>query len=76
MKICKCDKEQEINDMHTKIDSMNTKLDIIYVKLMGNGRPGLIEQWNRLQGGLIAFKIMATLGLSSGVVSIILFFMA
>ena len=57
-----------------EIAVMKEKIDDMHKALMGNGRPGLIEKWNMLEGSISTWKFLATTGGLTGIISIILTF--
>ena len=42
-----------------KITQMKEKVDDVHKRLVGNGKPGLIDEWNRLQGSIAVWKFIA-----------------
>ena len=51
-----CTKETEINEIHRKVEVMNSKVDDMHKSLCGNGRAGLIERFEYMEGGLYLIK--------------------
>jgi len=54
----KCNKAVEIATIQTDIEYMKEKIDEIHISLVGNGKPGLINEYNRLKGSLTATKVI------------------
>lgn len=59
----KCNKIAEISIIKQQVNEMHKAL-------MGNGRAGLIEQWNNFKGGLLFFKIIAGGGGLVGIIAL------
>ena len=71
----KCNKETEIKEIlemthsqESRIQVMQTKIDDMHKALMGNGRPGLIENFttwkSRIIGGIAAITFFLTTAIS------------
>ena len=58
-----CNKEDDIAYIKAKMESWDERMDDIHKALMGNGRPGLIEKFNKLEGGLKVIKYLFPSGL-------------
>ena len=68
----KCSKEKEITEIYTKVDKMEYQLESIYKELMGNGQPGLIKQWWKLEGSMATWKWIAGSGGGIAILAIVL----
>ncbi len=78
VKGCVCSKEKELSEIHTAMLDVvkqqirnNVKIDEMHKALMGNGRIGLLEKWNKFEGSLLTFKFIATSGGISGLIALI-----
>ena len=47
--VCKCNKESEISEIHTLVKDMHRSL-------FGNGRPGLLAEFNQAKGAITLLK--------------------
>lgn len=71
----RCDKEDELLELYKQVSEMNVKVREMHKALMGNGRAGLIEKWNKLEGGLMLFKLLASIGGLSGIAAVVKIFL-
>lgn len=53
------------------IDILKYKVDEIHKELMGNGRPGLVKEWQEQKGAVKAFKWVAGSGLGISLITLL-----
>lgn len=58
-----CNKEAELAKMATQIDEM-------HCKLMGNGQPGMVDEFNQFKGAIKFLGVIAASGLLVGLISL------
>lgn len=66
-----CIKEDTLEEIKQLTYRQDEKIDVMYKALMGNGRPGLIEQWQNLQGQLTLLKLLSSSGILVAILSFI-----
>jgi len=59
-----CNKEAEIAVIKTKLENVEEKINDIHKILVGNGRPGLVDQFNMMNGAIKATQILGGVGLA------------
>lgn len=69
-------KKQEVTcDREGDIAVMKIQLHEVHTALMGNGRPGLLERFNKMEGGVAVWKWAAGSGLIASMTAILTLFM-
>lgn len=66
-----CNKEVEIATIQSDVAHVREKIDEMHVKLMGNGKEGVIDKLNRWEGSIATWKFIAGSGF---ILSILKFF--
>jgi hypothetical protein len=64
-KMCICNKEKEIIEMHYKINE-------VHKYLLGNGQKGMYQEFTEMKGGIKVFKWIAGGGGLLGIITFIL----
>lgn len=59
----KKNQELEIAKIQLDIAYMKKRIEDIHKKLLGNGTPGLISEWNQLKGSISTWKFISTAGI-------------
>ena len=54
--VIECSKERELGEMHTNLLNITKKIDDIHHVLMGNGKPGLVNEFNQWKGAIKVFN--------------------
>jgi len=63
--LCTCNKEKEISEIHTTVKELQKAI-------MGNGREGLLQEWNQAKGAFMIMKFAVGGGWVLAITAIIL----
>lgn len=62
--ICSCNKEKEIAEIHTKVKELHRAI-------MGNGQPGMLQEFNQAKGAILFNKWLLGASATGGCAGII-----
>lgn len=66
-----CSKERELAELITTNKYQSEKIDEIHHVLVGNGKPGLINEFNQLKGAVKIMAFIVTIIAAAGTYTII-----
>lgn len=62
---------KQFEELKSEVKIMGVQVAEMHKALMGNGRPGLVEEWSMAKGSLATFKWIAAFGGGAGFISFI-----
>lgn len=72
-----CNKEVEIANMQKDLQYIVEKMDSLHDKVVGNGKPGLVDEMNQIKGSVNSVKfiygaLIGLIGVSVGIIGLFL----
>jgi len=56
-----CSKERELGEMATHLVNISEKIDDIHYSLYGNGKPGILNEFNQWKGAIKLFMFISSI---------------
>ena len=65
-----CSHEKDFGVIDVKLENMNSKINDIHQSLLGNGQPGLLNEFNQMKGSIKILRYI--MGITIPILSLII----